>query len=60
MRKLRFNKKGDIVIREYHLIPRVRVRHENIFIDDDNICDDCNYKYNCPITRVVNKISKCF
>jgi len=58
MRKIWFKKdSGEIVIRSYRVVPK---RKElDIYIEDDNLCDECEFKYDCPVARVLRS-RRCF
>jgi len=55
--KIRDN--GDIVhIRVERIKPVYRTRH--IYVESENICDECDRRYNCPFKKLVDKLDNCF
>ena len=58
MRLVRINKDDRVVIlRE---VPRHRVERVNIFVERDNLCDECEYRFDCPVARTLRKLRNCF
>ncbi len=56
-RIVRIKPNGKIVVlREVTLKPR-RV---NLFIEDDNPCEYCNYNHNCRIKDLRDRLNECF
>ena len=60
MRLMRFKKDREIVIREYRLVPRHEVEVTNVFIDRDSLCDECEFRYDCPVARTLRKLRRCY
>jgi len=58
MRKIWFKKDEGLIIREYRLVPKREIK-VNIYTEDDNLCDECEFKYDCPVARVLRS-RRCF
>jgi len=58
-RIIKIRNDGDIVhIRVDRVKPIYRTRH--IYVETENICDECEYKYDCPFKKLVDKLNSCF
>jgi hypothetical protein len=58
MRLIKVNKNDRVVIlRE---VPKPKVERVNVFIERDNLCDECEFRYDCPVARMLRNINRCF
>lgn len=59
LRIIRVKKDDDVVIVRKRR-PSILYEPRNVFVDSDNICDDCEFRFNCPVARLLRGLRSCY